>query len=650
MKLSRQSDSGEHAMTSQVHPEQPFAADMSGPASGSRASPSKFARLGGRLESVIKWSTEVPAAILLVAEVILLLSNVFCRYVLENPLVWGDELASMLFIWLSMLGAVIALRRGEHMRLSMFVALMSPPARRFAETFGNVVVVTFVLLLVGPATDWAMNEWIITTPALGLPNAIPAAAIPVGSVLMLALAVTRLLGRATLRDCAASLAIVGGLAVVLYFSSSTLAPLTAGSLILFFVVGLVTIICLGVPIMVAFGVCTLAYLATVTGAPLTIVVSTMNQGMSSLILLAVPLFVLLGALMEAMGLAEAMIRFLASMIGHKRGGLAYVLIGAMYLVSGISGSKVADMAALAPGLFPEMKKRGANEGDLVAMLSAAAAMSETIPPSLVLITIGSVTGVSIAALFTGGFMPAVVGAVALAGVIWLKSRKERLQGVQRASRAEIGRSLLIAVPSLALPFVIRAAVVEGVATATEVATIGVAYTCVVGLLLYRRFEWSRLYPILVETASLSGAILIIIGSATAMGWALTQSGFSAQLASLMVAWSGGKLGFLAISAVTFVILGSFLEGIPAIVLFGPLLFPIARAIGISEVHYAMVVVFAMGLGLFAPPLGLGFYAACAVSKVDPGVAMRRVWPYLGALAAALIVIVAVPWVSVGFLR
>jgi tripartite ATP-independent transporter DctM subunit len=617
-------------MTSQVHSEQPFAADMSGPASGSRASPSKVARLGGMLESVIKWSTEVPAAILLVAEVILLLSNVFCRYVLENPLIWGDELASMLFIWLSMLGAVIALRRGEHMRLSMFVARMSPPARRFAETFGNFVVVTFVLLLVGPATDWAMNEWIITTPALGLPNAIPAAAIP--------------------RDCAASLAIVGGLAAVLYFASSALAPLTATSLILFFVVGLVTIICLGVPIMVAFGVCTLAYLATVTGAPLTIVVSTMNQGMSSLILLAVPLFVLLGALMEAMGLAEAMIRFLASMIGHKRGGLAYVLIGAMYLVSGISGSKVADMAALAPGLFPEMKKRGANEGDLVAMLSAAAAMSETIPPSLVLITIGSVTGVSIAALFTGGFMPAVVGAIALAGVIWFKSRKERLLGVQRASRAEIGRSLLIAAPSLALPFVIRAAVVEGVATATEVATIGVAYTCVVGLLLYRRFEWRRLYPILVETASLSGAILIIIGSATAMGWALTQSGFSAQLASLMMAWSGGKLGFLAISAVTFVFLGSFLEGIPAIVLFGPLLFPIARAIGISEVHYAMVVVFAMGLGLFAPPLGLGFYAACAVSKVDPGVAMRRVWPYLGALAAALIVIVAVPWVSVGFLR
>ncbi|MCE4547256.1 MULTISPECIES: TRAP transporter large permease subunit [unclassified Caballeronia] len=635
-------------MTSRVHPEQVFAHKVGAPKD--RHATSKVVRVGSALETAIKWITEVPAALLLVAEVVLLLTNVTCRYVLRDPLIWGDELASILFIWLSMLGAVVALRRGEHMRLTIFVARMSPQRRAFAETLGNFIVMTFVLLLVRPASEWAMDEWIISTPALDLPNTVSAAAIPVAAGLMLVLAITRLLERSSLRDCVKAVALVGGVAVALYFARQALAPLTAVSLILFFAVGVITIICLGVPIMVAFGVCTFAYLATVTGAPLSIVVSTMNQGMSSLILLAVPLFILLGALMEAMGLAEAMIRFLASLIGHKRGGLAYVLIGAMYLVSGISGSKVADMAALAPGLFPEMKKRGANEGDLVAMLSSSAAMSETIPPSLVLITIGSVTGVSIAALFTGGFMPAVVGAVALAAVVWFKSRGEILQGVQRASRVEIGRAFLVSLPALALPFVIRAAVVEGIATATEVATIGVAYTCAAGLLLYRRFDWSRLYPILVESASLSGAILIIIGCATAMGWALTQSGFSAQLASLMMAAPGGSLGFLAISAVTFVMLGSFLEGIPAIVLFGPLLFPIARAMGISDVHYAMVVVFAMGLGLFAPPLGLGFYAACAVSKVDPSTAMRRVWPYLGALAAALIVIVLVPWVSTGFLQ
>ena len=610
---------------------------------------SAIRRFGLRLETVIKWITEVPAAALVLAELGLLLTNVTFRYALHRPLVWGDELASLLFIWLAMLGAVIALRRGEHMRLTVFLARMTPDRRAFFQTFGHVVVVAFVLMLIGPAWEYTQDEWMITTPALEIKNAFRVGSITTGAALMLAMAVTRLMEHARGRDLALALAVVAGIAALLVVGKPVLLAMGNFNLILFFLVGVTSLVALGVPIFVAFGVATLAYLASVTNAPLTIVISRMDEGMSGLILLAVPLFVLLGALIEAMGMAEAMIRFLMTLVGHFRGGLAYVLIGAMYLVSGISGSKVADMAAVAPALFPEMKKRGADEGELVAMLSASGAMSETIPPSLVLITIGSVTGVSIAALFTGGFMPAIVGAVAMGLVVWFKSRKEDLAGVQRASLTQIWKAFLIAIPAVALPFVIRSAVVEGAATATEVSTIGVAYTFIVGLLLYRKFKWSRLYPILVETASLSGTILIIIGCATAMAWALTQSGFSRQLAQLMTAVPGGAWGFLAISGLAFVVLGSFLEGIPAILLFGPLLFPIARTVGIHEVHYTMVVIFAMGLGLFAPPFGVGFFAACAIGKVNPDLAMKKVWAYLGALFVALVLIAAVPWISTGFL-
>src|SRR5262249_39534619 len=208
--------------------------------------------------------------------------------------------------------------------------------------------------------------------------------------------------------------------------------------------------------------------------------------------------------------------------------------------------------------------------------------------------------------------------------------------------AEILRAFVVALPALALPFVIRAAVVDGVATATEVSTVGVVYAILCGLLIYRQFDWRRLYPMLVETAALSGAILLIIGMATGMAWALTQSGFSRQLATTMAAMPGGKAGFLAVSIVAFSILGSVLEGIPAIVLFGPLLFPVARALGVHEVHYAMVVILAMGIGLFAPPFGVGFYAACAVGRVSPDLAMNRAWPYLGALMIALIIVAAIP--------
>jgi tripartite ATP-independent transporter DctM subunit len=326
----------------------------------------------------------------------------------------------------------------------------------------------------------------------------------------------------------------------------------------------------------------------------------------------------------------------------------------MYLVSGISGSKAADMAAVAPVLFPEMKARGARPGDLVALLAATGAQTETIPPSLVLITIGSVTGVSIAALFTGGLLPGVVLAITLSVLVWWRYRNEDLRHIRRASGAEIWRALIVALPALALPFVIRYAVVEGIATATEVSTIGIVYAFMVGffiygLLIYRNFEWRRLVPMLIETACLSGAILLIIGTATGMAWGLTQSGFSRALAAAMTGLPGGPASFIAVSILAFVILGSVLEGIPAIVLFGPLLFPIARAVGVHEVHYAMIIILAMGIGLFAPPFGVGYYAACAIGRVDPAEGIRPIWGYLLALMVGLIIVAVFPWISIGFL-
>jgi tripartite ATP-independent transporter DctM subunit len=345
-----------------------------------------------------------------------------------------------------------------------------------------------------------------------------------------------------------------------------------------------------------------------------------------------------------------MVAFLASLLGHVRGGLHYVLVAGMYLVSGISGSKAADMAAVAPVLFPEMKERGAKPGDLVALLSATGAQTETVPPSLVLITIGSVTGVSIAALFTGGLLPGAVLAFLLCFVVRWRYRRENLSQTRRAPAREIGRTFVIALPALALPFLIRAAVVEGVATATEVSTIGIVYSAIVGLLVYRRFDWAALMPMLVATACLSGAILLIIGTATGMAWGLTQSGFSRSLAAAMTGLPGGAATFLAASIAAFVVLGSVLEGIPAIVLFGPLLFPIAKAVGIHEVHYAMVVILAMGIGLFAPPFGVGYYAACAIGRVEPAEGMRPIWGYMLALVIGTAVVAAVPWISTGFLK
>jgi tripartite ATP-independent transporter DctM subunit len=609
------------------------------------SAPPRFARLDRALGLL----TEIPAAALVVVEIAILFAGVVSRYVFDRPLTWSDELASALFLWLAMLGAVIALRRGEHMRLTTFVNLLAPRRRAFVDTLGALIVIVFVLLILPPAYEYGVDQWMIVTPALEIHDAFRVAAIAVGAALMMVIALARLVERSRPAHVSIALAIIVAVALALWLARPALASLGNLNLVVFFV-GLVALcVVMGVPIAFAFGIATLSYLALTTRTPLTIVASRMDEGMSTLILLSVPLFVFLGALIEMTGLARAMVDFLATLFGHVRGGLQYVLLGAMYLVSGISGSKAADMAAVAPALFPEMKRRGAHEGDLIALLSSSGAMSETIPPSLVLITIGSVTGVSIAALFTGGLLPALVGMLALGVLVHFRTRSDDTRSLARATRGEIARAFAIALPALALPVVIRTVVVEGVATATEVSTVGIVYTLVVGLLVYRQFDLRRVYPMLVDTAALSGAILLIIGCATGMAWALTQSGFSRQLVAIMSAVPGGHAGFLAISIVAFVVLGSVLEGIPAIVLFGPLLFPVARALGVHEVHYAMVVVFAMGLGLFAPPFGVGFYAACAIGRVSPDEAMPRVWRYLAALLVALAIVAAIPWLSTGFL-
>jgi tripartite ATP-independent transporter DctM subunit len=601
------------------------------------------------IETMLGLLVEIPAAILVVAEIVILFAGVVARYGFHRPLIWSDELASILFLWLAMLGAAVAFRRSEHMRMTAIVANARPAVRAYLDLVAISAALAFLALIVWPAYEYAYEESFITTPALQIPNFWRAAALPVGVCLMALFALLKLLRSGDYRLMFGAVASVAVVIALFWLAQPYFRPLGNLNLVIFFVGVAGFCVFAGVPIAFGFGLAIFGYLALTTSTPVMVLVGRMDEGMSHLILLSVPLFVFLGLLIEMTGMARAMVAFLASLLGHVRGGLHYVLVGAMYLVSGISGSKAADMAAVAPVLFPEMKDRGARPGDLVALLAATGAQTETIPPSLVLITIGSVTGVSIAALFTGGLLPGVVLAITLSMLVWWRYRHEDLSHVQRAGAGVIARTFVVALPALALPFVIRYAVVEGIATATEVSTIGIVYGTLAGLLIYRRFDWRRLFPMLVETAALSGAILLIIGTATGMAWGLTQSGFSRSLAAAMTGLPGGSASFIAVSIVAFTILGSVLEGIPAIVLFGPLLFPIARAVGVHEVHYAMIIILAMGIGLFAPPFGVGYYAACAIGRVDPAEGMRPIWGYLLALLAGLIIVAIFPWISIGFL-
>jgi tripartite ATP-independent transporter DctM subunit len=622
------------------------------------------------IDQGIGWVVDLTASALVVAEIVILGAGVISRYLLKNPLYWTDELGSLGFLWLTMLGTISAYRRNGHMRVTLLRQRMSSPCGSISDVVNTLVVAILALGLlaaalwptVPPETDGlpgliasiASGDFFATgylgqqatdfTPALEIPRTVEVFGIVAGLVGLLVLALMRLIdSRPRCVLCTAITAAAVGL--VAYLGRDTFAALGNLNLILFFVVFNSVAIGIGIPIAFAFGAATISYLLLVTGVPLSIVIGQMTDCLGNLVLVAIPLFVLLGLLMESAGIARRLVELIALLVGRLRGGMYIVLVAAMFLVSGISGSKLADMAAVTPVLFPEMERRGYKRTEMIALLATSGAMAELIPPALVLIIVGTVCSVSIQSLFTGGLLPAVVASLFLIVTALIRAGNGGSELKATDGAKSRWRAFVVALPGLALPFLIRFFVVSGLTTATEVSTAGVVYTLIVGLLVYREFDWRQAYPMLRETAVLTGAIVFMIATATAMSWALTQAGFATTLADVVEHAPGGKVTFVALSIILFIVLGSLLEGIPVIVLFGPLLFPIASQMGVNQVHYAIIVVLAMSIGMFAPPIGIGYYGACVVGKCDPDKAMLAMIPYLAALIGALLIIAELPFLS-----
>ncbi|MBK4215146.1 TRAP transporter large permease subunit [Paracoccus caeni] len=592
---------------------------------------------------------EIAAATLLMVMIIVVLANVFFRYVLAKPLIWGDEVASISFIWMAMLGAALAVDRHEHMKLTVFLPLLPERVAKVAEIAGQVLVCLLLLRLLPVAVEYAYEESFVVSPALQLPMSWRASALPIGIGLMTLLSVVSLLRTREWRIIGSVLIVAAALIALCWFAKPALLGIGNWNLPIWLGLLVAVLLCIGVPIAFCFALGTLAYLTFASHAPIFVMMGRIDEGMSSLILLSVPVFVLLGCILDATGMGKAIVNFLASMLGHVKAGMSYVLLGSMFLVSGISGSKVSDMATVAPALFPEMRRRGHSPSEMTALLATGAAMADTVPPSIVLIVLGSVAGVSIAGLFTSGFAIAFVLLVVLAVLARWKARNEDMSGVRVASAQFILKAMLIATPALVLPFMIRSLVGGGVATATEVSTIAVVYAFFIGIVLYGGIPVRRMGTMLVETAAMSGAILLILGAASAMAWALTQSGFARDLMNIVTGLPGGWIVFMLASILIFLILGCVLEGLPAIVLLAPIMFPIARGLGIHDIHYAMVIVTAMNIGLMAPPIGIGFYIACKIANVPADQVMRKIWSYLAALLIGLLLIAAVPWFSTALL-
>jgi tripartite ATP-independent transporter DctM subunit len=603
--------------------------------------PRPFDALGRGLLIALEWV----AGALMVAITLMLLAGVFSRYVLSVPLIWVDDLVSLAFLWMAMIGATLAMQRNEHLRLTAVLERLPESARGYVNAFAIVATIAFLLALIEPSIGYTRDEWIVHTAALDISRGWRIAAIPFGVVSMLLVVLAYAWRSAGWRQLLVATLLVGGATALCWGFAGQFKALGMWNLVIFLIALVGLLLAAGVPIAFCFGLGALAYIAFATQVPTGIVLNRMDEGMSSFILVSVPVFVLLGCILDATGMGKAIVDFLASLLGHIKAGMSYVLLGSLFIVSGISGSKVSDMATVAPALFPEMKRRGHKPREMVALLATGAAMADTVPPSIVLIVVGSIAGVSIAGLFQSGFVVAMALLLTLLLLARWKARNEDMSGTRRAPLRLVGRVLLLAAPALVLPFLIRSAVGGGVATATEVSTIAVLYALIVGQTLYGGIGLRKFGSMLVETVALSGAILIILGTAAAMAWAIAQSGMVQHLSMFLTSLPGGWVTFMGVTIVVFLVLGCILEGLPAVLLLAPIMFPIAHKLGINDVHYAMVMVTAMNIGLMMPPIGVGFYVACRIGDARPDEVMGAIFPYLAALCVGLVVIALVPWIS-----
>jgi C4-dicarboxylate transporter, DctM subunit len=407
----------------------------------------------------------------------------------------------------------------------------------------------------------------------------------------------------------------------------------------------VVLLLLGVPVAFTIGAAGVAGLVWHGGYPLTIVIQQAFLAVDSFVLLAIPLFILAGALMETGGIAVRLVRFAQAMVGWIRGGLAMAVVVAEYIFSGISGSTIADVSAIGATMIPPMTRAGYRPEQAVSIVAAASAMGILVPPCILMIVIGAIANVSVAALFVGGFIPAFVLAIAIMVYIWFDARKSGLAPSRRASLSELRRTLVDALIPLGLPVIIFGGILGGVVTPTEAAAIAVFYAAIVGLFVYREISWAQLPEILIQSAVVTAAVCFLLGVAAVVAWILAVEQVPALLLGAMQAASAGRVMFLVLSALLFIVLGAVLEGLPAVVILLPTFLPVVKQLNIDLVHYSIVVVAATGIGLFLPPVGVGLFIACGIAGIGVDRAVRPMLPYVAFLCLGLLLVIMFPWLT-----
>lgn len=593
-----------------------------------------------KLDRALVWLLVVT----LMVELGAVMTHVVARALFGYGVMWTDEVTVIAISILTFVGGAVAYRRGGHTAVNLATAFLSPKGRDGLAIVLEILVLIVSALIARSSWELVMEQWGQRTQALDLPAGLVSLPLFVGMMLVVLFSLDRL-ARHEVRVLI-PLILGAGLALVLgQLALSRWPPEGDGPMYLmlgfFFAVVL-----LGLPVGFALMLAAAFYLHVADSIPFVAVAQNMASSAQHFILLALPFFLWAGVIMERGGISLRFVRFASSLVGHMPGGLLQVVVVATYLVSGISGSKVADVAAVGSVMRDTLLRKGYSPGQIAAVLAASAAMAETVPPSLAMLVIAAITSVSIGALLIAGLLPAAALAICLVVLIYVQARRNGERSKPRASSKEILSAGAGAFLPLLMPIMLMVGIRFGIATPTEVSGIAVVFGLFLSVLVYRELSLADFINGAIEAAVLSGMVLFVLSAAAAFAWTLTVADLPQRLAEWLTSLHGGSvLVFMLASISLMIIVSCLLEGLPALLIMSPLLMPAAVHLGVDPVHYVIVLLIAMGIGVFLPPIGIAFLITCGVAQSTVADAARAMRPFLIVLVAGLILIAMVPWIS-----
>ena len=379
--------------------------------------------------------------------------------------------------------------------------------------------------------------------------------------------------------------------------------------------------------------------------PISTVTLKFHSGIDTFPFLAIPLFILAGGLMEHGGISQRLVRFARNLVGHIKGGLGIVVVVSEIFFSGISGSSIADASAIGSLLLPSMVRAGYSPPQASSIIAAATGMGILIPPCLNMVVLGAMANISIAGLFMGGFLPGFLMALTLMIMIYIQSSRGILPGPdqKRATLHEVMVTFKESIIPLMMPVIIFGGIFGGVFTATEAASVASVYAFIVSVFVYKEVRARDIYRIVVETAVMTGVVCLLVGAATSFSWILVSHQVPRMIGDFITSVGGGAMVFLLLSVAVFFVFGALLDGLPAILIFFPIFYPIAQSLGLHPYHFGVLIIAVVGVSVVVPPIGLCLVIICSLAKIRLSDTMRPMMPYVAILIVDSIVIAFWPW-------